>query len=100
MWSIFPYFNDFFTAVVSPPFSKDQMTFLLIEHSIDTVLYGFLCVLVLINFWKIIVKQGKWRTLPLLLFYVLSLLAIYAKLPILIFYGQFKWRWLWISIQF
>lgn len=39
-----------------------------------------LLVLVLINIWKILIKLGKWRTLPLLFFYIFALFSIVLRL--------------------
>lgn len=44
--------------------------------------------LAVVNFWNIIIKQGKWRTMPLLTFYVFSIIAIATRILSLIDFAE------------
>ena len=99
MKTVFPYF-DFIKTVATPALTNGQYNFLLIEHWMATLLYAGLCILVVANIWKILIRQGKWSTVPLTLFYIFSFLAIYAKLVIIILYADLAKRWFWILLQF
>ena len=99
MKTVFPYF-DFIKTVSIPALTDGQYNFLLIENWLATLLYAGLCVFVVVNIWKILIKQGKWNTVPLLLFYIFSFLAIYAKFVLIILYGDLTRRWFWIIVQF
>ena len=46
--------------------------------------YSFLIVLALVNIWQILIKQGKYKTLPLLFFYIYSIIAIALRLICLV----------------
>ena len=57
-----------------------------VEHYILIGLYTFLLVLGLLNFWNVIIKQKKYKSLPLLAFYIFAFIAISLRLIILIWY--------------
>ena len=47
---------------------------------LDIAEYGLLLLLALRNIWKIVVLQGEYKNVPILMFYVLALLAISIRL--------------------
>ena len=51
-----------------------------VEHYLLIGLYTFLLILVVANIWRILIKQGRYKTLPLLAFYIFSFLAIALRL--------------------
>ena len=55
-------------------------------HYFVTFVYLLLLILVVANIWKIIIKQERWKTLPLLCFYVFAFIAISARLYDLCFF--------------
>ena len=60
-------------------FGPEHMrAFLILEYGL-IVLYVTVLVLCVINMVNIFYRQGKWRTVPLLAFYVMSLYAIVLK---------------------
>lgn len=48
-------------------------------HYLLIIMYALLLCLCLTNIWRILIKQGKWKTLPLLAFYILSFIAIASR---------------------
>ena len=50
-----------------------------IVHYMLILVYALLLSLCLVNIWMILIKQGKWKTLPLLAFYILSFIAIASR---------------------
>ena len=44
------------------------------------ILNSLLLVMLAVNFWIIFVRRGKWRTVPLLLFYIISLISVLMRL--------------------
>lgn len=56
---------------------------------INIVLFTALLVIVVLNSWQILLKQGKWRTRPLLIFYVMALLSVVLRLIVL--FCQNEW---------
>lgn len=64
------------------------------------ILNSFLLLLILFNFWSILIKREKWRTLPLLLFYILSLIAVILRLAMMVWdFTQSNWMWACALIQ-
>ena len=53
------------------------------EHCVLIGLYFVLLILVLANIWVILIRQGKYKTLPLLAFYVFGSMAIFLRLVFL-----------------
>ena len=54
----------------------------------------------MVNIWTILVRQGKWKTLPLLLFYTMALVAIAARTIVILFYWTLNpWITLLNNIQ-
>ena len=49
-------------------------------HLILLLLYVALLAFHLVNTWRIVYKQGRWRTLPILGFYILAFFAITARI--------------------
>ena len=73
-------------------FTETQFKIFFTEHLILTLLYAALFILVSVNIWIILVRQGKWRTLPLLLFYVMAFIAISTRLIACIWiYTEANW---------
>ena len=48
------------------------------------LLNALLLAMVLTNFWCILIKQEKWKTFPMLVFYVISLIAVILRLLVMI----------------
>ena len=65
-------------------FSGSQFVIYAIEHYILIGLYSFLLVLALVNIWTILIKQGRYKTLPLLFFYIFAFLSIFLRLILII----------------
>lgn len=68
---------------------------------IVTLVYLALCILVVINIYSILYRLGKWRTLPLLLYYTTAFFSIYMRETINIFYAGLSHSWfnLFVLIQ-
>ena len=66
--------------------SSDQLIFYAVEHYILIGLYTFLLFLVLMNFWNVIIQQKKYKSMPLLAFYIFALIAIFFRIIILIWF--------------
>ena len=47
-----------------------------VEHYLLLGLYAFLMLMVLVNTWTILIKQGKYKTVPLCAFYIFAFIAI------------------------
>ena len=60
------------------------------EQYIVIILYSALLVMCSINAWKILYRQGKWRTVPLLVFYVISIIAVSFRLIATIYWFSVK----------
>ena len=52
-----------------------QRKIYVLEHYILALLFMCLIALACMNIWKILIKQGKWRTLPLLFFYIFAMIS-------------------------
>ena len=50
------------------------------EHYLLIGLYTFLFVLVNMNFWTIIIQQKRYKTMPLMAFYIFAYLSISFRL--------------------
>ena len=48
-------------------------------HVVVMILWAYLTWLVISNIWHILIKQDKWKTKPLLLFYFLAFMAIVIR---------------------
>ena len=57
------------------------------EHYLLIGLNFFLFFLVLLNIWQILIKQRRYKTLPLLFFYIFAFIAIACRLV----YHIFSW---------
>ena len=66
--------------------SSGQVITYAVEHYILIGLYIFLLFLVMMNFWNIIIQQQKYKSLPLLAFYIFAFIAIFLRLNVLIWY--------------
>ena len=53
---------------------------------LDIAVYAFLILLALRNVWAILVKQGEYKNLPIVMFYVFALIAIATRIICLFFY--------------
>ena len=65
-------------------YSKALIAFYATEHYILLGLYLFGIVLVTLNAWNILIKQGRYRTLPLLAFYIYAFLSLTVRTVYLI----------------
>ena len=79
-------------------YSDEQFNCLVSMQYIVILLYSFLLVLCLVNFWKILIRQGKWRTLPLLFFYIMSVIAISFRIVACFFYFDQTEYWHYVFI--
>ena len=70
--------------------SSQEVKIYAAEHYCLIGLFFFLLVLVNMNMWNIIIQQKKYKTLPLLAFYIFAFLTISFKLVILIWYFEEK----------
>ena len=68
------------------------------EHYLLIGLNIFLLFLVTLNFWQILVRQKKYKTLPLLFFYIFALIAIVLRLV----YSVFTWsqNYIYLSVDY
>ena len=81
----FPYIQDYINEEYMT--TTEYRIFFSI-HVIDTIIYLALWILAVINIWLILIKQGKWRTMPLLTFYIYSFLVITMRIFLLIVSGK------------
>ena len=65
------------------------MIYYAVEHYILIGVYTFLFVLVLVNFWNIIIGQKRYKSWPLMAFYIFAFLAILFRLVVSI--------WCWVD---
>ena len=65
--------------------STAKVVIFAVEHYLLIGLYAFLLVLVVLNIWIILIRQRRYKTLPLLAFYVYSFFAILFRLIYIIF---------------
>ena len=82
-------------------YSDKQFNCLVSMQYIVILLYSFLLVLCLVNFWKILIRQGRWRTLPLLFFYIMSVTAISFRIVACFYYFDRSeyWHYVFITMQ-
>ena len=90
---------EFFCNIYN--YSDEQFHCLVAMQYIVILLYSFLLILCLVNVWKILIRQGKWRTLPLLFFYIMSVIAISFRIVASIYYfdRSENWHFLFITLQ-
>ena len=80
MCTILPYLNcDWFGV------STTKVVIYAIEHYILIGLYIFLLGLAISNIWTILIKQRRYKTCPLLFFYIFTFMAIAFRLTYIIF---------------
>ena len=58
-------------------------------YYIKMIIYIALLVLCLVNIYAILYRQGRWRTMPLLFFYIYALIAAIFKNVVNVFYFTF-----------
>ena len=68
----------------SVEFTKAQVVIYALERYMLIGLHIFLLFLVVLNIWTILIKQRRYKTLPILAFYILSFLTIACRLVWLI----------------
>lgn len=56
-------------------------------HYLVLLIFLLAFVLVIVNMWQILIKQAKWKTIPLLLFYVYAFICITLRVCCLVTYG-------------
>ena len=81
----FPYIHDYNNEEYM---TTTEFRIFFLTHVIDTIIYLALWILAVINIWLILIKQGKWRTMPLLTFYIYSFLVITMRIFLLIVSGK------------
>ena len=64
----------------STRFTEGQFVAFTVERYVLIGLYAFLMFLVIVNIWTILIKQRKYKTLPLLAFYIFAFFAISFRL--------------------
>ena len=68
-----------FDENVKPYMTKAQYDVYLSFHWLLIFFYASLTALVVFNIWQILVKQGRWRTFPLLAFYIFVFIAVVLR---------------------
>ena len=61
-------------------YTDAQFVIYAMEHFILIALYTFLFGLAIVNIWNILIKQKRFKTLPLLAFYIFASLTIILRL--------------------
>ena len=69
--------------------SQSELIFLAVEHYLLIALYASANILMYINIWNILFKQKRYKTLPLLFFYIFTFIALTLRLVWSVFY--FAW---------
>ena len=64
----------------STGFSEKEFVIYAVESYVLLGLYLFLMVLVIVNIWTVLVKQRRYKNLPLLAFYIYAFFAIVCRL--------------------
>ena len=73
--AILPGFDEF----LKPNLTSAQFRFYVSFNWIMILFFAGLMVLLVANIWTILIKQGRWKTLPLLLFYTLTFIAVVVR---------------------
>ena len=68
-----------FDENVKPYLTNTQYGVFMTVHWLLIMFYAGLTVLIVINVWQILVKQGRWRKLPLLVFYIFVFMAVVLR---------------------
>ena len=64
------------------------------EHYLLIGLYTFALALATVNIWRILVKQRRYKTLPLLAFYICAFIAIALRwIYTIVVYTDFNWKY-------
>ena len=84
--------RDCWIHMFSTRMNLTEYIILVIFHSMVSILYFVLLVLLFMNIWQILIKQGKWRTIPLLFFYIFAFLAIIIRCALDILFNDFNCR--------
>ena len=72
----------------SSEFTLTQFTIYAVEHYFLIGLYAFAFVLTIVNIWIILIKQKRYKTMPLSAFYIFSFITILLTLiNIIIFWS-------------
>ena len=66
--------------------TEDQLDILVFVIYLFTVLYIIELVLALYNIWTFLIKQGNYKTVPLLLFYILTVWLIMMRIYYSVWY--------------
>ena len=56
--------------------SSEKMALLAVEHYLLIGLYTFALFLATANIWRILIKQRRYKTLPLLVFYICAFISV------------------------
>ena len=93
--AILPGFEKFFKPLMTDAQHKGFVC----VHWITIILFAGLIVLVVANIWQILIKQGRWKTPPLLLFYTMTFMAIVLREICIITWAlddELWWKLPWI----
>lgn len=60
-------------------------------HVFLNLLFVALIILVLLNVYRILIKMGKWRNMPLLFFYIFTFIQVVSR-EVYAFFGAMKTR--------
>ena len=71
---------------LKPYFTTSQYRWYLTVHWATIILFVCLLVLCILNMYRVIYKQGKWRNILLLSFYFFSFTAIFFRLIFQVFF--------------
>ena len=73
--TIFPFISN-----QKDEMSRTQYIMVIIVYYISILIYVAAFFLTILNIWQILIKQEKWKTMPLLVFYIYSFMAISIRL--------------------
>ena len=68
-----------FDKNVKPNMDETQYRVFMSWHWLLILLFGALIIMTVANIWQILVKQERWRTSPLLFFYIFVFLAVLLR---------------------
>ena len=68
-----------FEENVKPYMSSTQYGIYVSVHWLLIFFYAALTALVVANIWQILVKQGRWKTVPLLSFYIFVFISVVLR---------------------
>ena len=84
-----------FDQSVKPYMTSTQYGVFVTVHLLLILFYAILTVFVGKNIWYILVKQGRWRTFPLLVFYIFVFIAVVLREITMITICVQNSKWVW-----